>query len=126
MQMKIEVSNGEIIDKLTILTIKLQNIKDEEKLINIRKEYEQLKRAAEQIGMSENDKLYMDLLSVNNKLWDIEDKIRDCERNSNFGEIFVELARSVYITNDERSRIKKEINRATGSELTEEKSYKDY
>ena len=124
--MKIEVSNGEIIDKLTILSIKMENIKEEDKLKNIRKEYSHLKEAAETMGINEESELYQKLLSVNKKLWDIEDKIRDCERNKDFGDVFVELARSVYITNDERSRIKREINSSTGSDLTEEKSYKDY
>lgn len=124
--MKIEVSNGEIIDKLTILSIKMDNITDEKKLENIRKEYLLLKEAANKIGITGENELYRRLLTVNKKLWDIEDKIRDCERDKDFGEKFIELARSVYITNDERSRIKKEINKETGSELTEEKSYKEY
>ena len=124
--MKIEVSNGEIIDKLTILSIKMESIKEEEKLGNIRKEYSQLKEAAEEMGINEGSELYQKLMSVNKKLWDIEDKIRDFERNKDFGEAFIELARSVYITNDERSRIKREINQSTGSNLTEEKSYKEY
>ena len=124
--MKIEVSNGEIIDKLTILSIKMENIMEEDKLENIRKEYSHLKEAADEIGINEGSELYRKMLSVNKKLWDIEDRIRDCERNKDFGDVFVELARSVYITNDERSRIKREINLATGSDLTEEKSYKDY
>lgn len=124
--MQIEVSNGEIIDKLTILSIKMENIKEQEKLENIRREYSHLKEAADKIGINESNELYQKLLSVNKNLWDIEDKIRDCERNKDFGDVFTELARSVYITNDERSRIKREINLSTGSELTEEKSYKNY
>lgn len=124
--MKIEVSNGEIIDKLTILSLKLMHIKDESKLENIKKEHDLLKDVASQIGIEEENPLYIKLLEVNQKLWDIEDKIRDCERDKDFGEKFIELARRVYFTNDERSVIKREINEATGSELIEEKSYKEY
>ncbi len=124
--MKIEVSNGEIIDKLTILSLKLMHIKDESKLDNIKKEHNLLKDVASEIGIEEENPLYIKLLEVNQKLWDIEDKIRDCERDKDFSEKFIELARSVYFTNDERSVIKREINEATGSELTEEKSYKEY
>lgn len=124
--MKIEVSNGEIIDKLTILSLKLMHIKDESKLENIKKEHDLLKDVASQIGIEEENPLYIKLLEVNQKLWNIEDKIRDCERDKDFGEKFIELARRVYFTNDERSVIKREINEATGSELIEEKSYKEY
>lgn len=124
--MKIEVSNGEIIDKLTILSLKLMHIKDESKLDNIKKEHDLLKNVASEIGIEEENPLYIKLLEVNQKLWDIEDKIRDCERDKDFSEKFIELARSVYFTNDERSVIKREINEATGSKLTEEKSYKEY
>lgn len=124
--MLIQVSNGEIIDKLTILSLKLVHIEDEDKLVNIRKEFDILYKAAKDIGIDESNELYQRMLEINGKLWDIEDKIRDCESRKDFGEEFVELARSVYITNDERSRIKKEINLQTGSSLIEEKSYKEY
>ncbi|MCB0725437.1 MAG: hypothetical protein KDC73_12140 [Ignavibacteriae bacterium] len=124
--MLIEVSNGEIIDKLTILTIKLANIQEEQKLGNIRKEFDVMYNAAKEIGIDETNDLYQQMLEINSKLWDIEDKIRDCESRKDFGEEFVKLARSVYITNDERSRIKREINLQTGSSLIEEKSYKGY
>ena len=124
--MLIEVSNGEIIDKLTILTIKLANIQEEQKLGNIRKEFDVMYNAAKEIGIDETNDLYQQMLEINSKLWDIEDKIRDCECRKDFGEEFVKLARSVYITNDERSRIKREINLQTGSSLIEEKSYKGY
>jgi hypothetical protein len=124
--MKIEVSNGEIIDKLTILSIKMDNIKDASKLKNINQEYKLLKEAATELGITEDHELYKKLMDINKRLWIIEDKIRECERNKDFGERFIELARSVYITNDERSIIKKEINSVTGSELSEEKSYKRY
>ena len=127
--MKIEVSNGELLDKISILELKLLKIEDEDKLVNIKKEFETLNPLCvvlfEQFG-SELQKLYLQLAEVNGKLWDIEDWIRDCEREKRFDKEFIELARSVYITNDERSKLKKEINILTESILTEEKSYKDY
>lgn len=129
--MKIEVSNGEILDKFTILEIKLQEIKDSAKLANVSKEYESLRPAIESIYNSVQDEaaltvLYRDLLNVNKTLWNIEDLIRDCERENNFDQDFIELARSVYYTNDDRAAVKKKINTLTGSSLTEEKSYQDY
>jgi len=129
--MKIEVSNGEIIDKYTILEIKLSEIKDAKKLLNIQNEYDTLTPDVEciykQISNGENlEKLQSSLLEINQKLWKIEDDIRECERAKDFGKTFVDLARAVYFTNDDRSYIKKEINILTGSDLVEEKSYKDY
>jgi len=129
--MKIEVSNGEIIDKYTILTIKLQEIKDEAKLANVQNEYDSLTPEIEAIYAGTSDQkaleeLHIDLLNVNKTLWNIEDQIRDCEREKNFGEDFVELARSVYYTNDDRADVKKQINVLTGSDLVEEKSYQEY
>jgi predicted nuclease with TOPRIM domain len=123
--MKIEVSNGEIVDKLTIIQIKLERIADEEKLVNLRKEYAVLDEAVSKI-LSKEDELYKRLYDVNCKLWDIEDRCREYERNKDFGAGFVETTRSVYITNDMRSEIKKEINLKTGSDLIEEKSYDEY
>lgn len=127
--MKIEVSNGELLDKISILELKMLKIKDKEKLDNILTEFNSLNPLCvvlfEQFG-SELQKLYLQLAKVNSKLWDIEDWIRDCERENRFDKEFIELARSVYITNDERSKLKKEINILTESILTEEKSYKDY
>ncbi len=123
--MKIEVSNGEIIDKLTIVQIKLERIKDNSKLINLKKEYQVLKTAAGKI-ISTEDPLYRMLYEVNCELWDIEDRIRDLERRKDFGEEFIQTARSVYFKNDRRSEIKKEINVNTSSGLTEEKSYEKY
>lgn len=123
--MKIEVSNGEIIDKLTIIQIKLERIKDESKLKNLRKEFEVLKAASEEItGM--DDKLYQSLYDVNCELWDIEDRIRDLERKKDFGDDFVQTARAVYFVNDRRSEIKRDINIKTSSGLIEEKSYEKY
>ena len=123
--MKIEVSNGEIIDKLTIIQIKLERISDEKKLVNLRKEFEVLNKAAAGIMKTDNP-LYKSLYNVNSKLWDIEDRIRDLERNKDFGDDFVDTARSVYIMNDKRSEIKREINLNTSSGLIEEKSYEKY
>lgn len=123
--MKIEVSNGEIIDKLTIIEIKLERISDEGKLKNLRNEHEVLNSAGKEI-ISKSDPLYKKLFDINCKLWDIEDDIRDLERKKDFGPKFVELARAVYFTNDERSEVKKKINQQTGSNLIEEKSYENY
>ncbi len=123
--MQIEVSNGEIIDKLTVIQIKLERIKDEAKLVNLRKEFEVLSQVASKI-IETDSPLYQSLYKVNCELWDIEDHIRDLERNKDFGEDFINTARSVYIKNDERSRIKREINLATSSSLIEEKSYEAY
>lgn len=123
--MKIEVSNGEIIDKLTIIQIKLERIKDESKLINLRKEYTELSEASASI-LSTSDDLYKMLYIVNCELWDIEDRIRDLERKKDFGQEFIDTARSVYIKNDKRSELKREINIKTFSGLTEEKSYEKY
>jgi hypothetical protein len=123
--MKIEVSNGEIIDKLTIIEIKLERIKDKSKLSNLKKEYEELKSAADLI-LSSEDPLYKALYQVNRELWDIEDQIRDLERNKNFGDEFIKTARSVYFKNDKRSEVKREINIRTSSGFTEEKSYEKY
>lgn len=129
--MKIEVSNGEIIDKYTILEIKLSEIKNEEKLVNINNEYETLTPDVDRIYAGCKDKnqlktLQNNLLEVNKKLWKIEDDIRECERAKDFGQTFVDLARAVYYTNDDRSEVKKEINILTESDLVEEKSYEDY
>jgi hypothetical protein len=123
--MKIEVSNGEIIDKLTIIQIKLERIKDEAKLRNLRKEYDELKKAVASI-LSIEDPLYKALYDVNCELWDIEDHIRDLERSKDFGEDFVQTARAVYIRNDKRSEVKREINIKTASGFIEEKSYEKY
>ncbi len=123
--MKIEVSNGEIADKLTIIEIKLKQIKDEAKLKNLKNEYQVLDEAVSKIIKKEHP-LYQELLKINQELWDIEDKIRDLERDKDFGEEFVKTARSVYFTNDKRSEIKRKINELTGSNLIEEKSYQKY
>lgn len=123
--MKIEVSNGEIVDKLTIIEIKLENIKQEQKLANLRTEHDVLDRAVALI-IAKNDPLYIELLEINKKLWVIEDRIRELEKNKDFGHEFIEVARSVYFTNDLRSEVKRKINEKTNSTLIEEKSYEDY
>jgi len=123
--MKIEVSNGEIVDKLTIIEIKLANISDEQKVANLRSEFEILNRAVESL-MSKGHPLYVELLEINKKLWDIEDRIRELEKSKDFGAEFIRMARSVYFTNDTRSEVKRKINLLTNSSLFEEKSYEDY
>jgi hypothetical protein len=125
--MKIEVSVGEIIDKLTILEIKKINITNTNKLLNVNKEYNYLSDIVEnKLNFSRSSDQYIQLFDVNKKLWDIEDKIRNKERLKLFDDEFIELARSVYLTNDERSKIKKRINDISGSNFSEEKSYEKY
>ena len=127
--MKVEVSNGELLDKLTILELKLSNISDVKKLTNIQKEHDELNPLAGQLFDSYGEELknlYKQLAEINSELWTIEDDIRECERNKDFGSDFVGLARAVYFTNDKRSEIKKSINLLTGSGFVEEKSYEDY
>jgi hypothetical protein len=128
--MKIEVSNGEILDKLSILELKMRFIKNQSQKDNIIKEYKFLKTVSMDI-LDKDDNifpfdLYEALSNINLRLWNIEDSIRLKEKSKEFDDEFVDLARAVYYTNDERSKIKKEINLQTGSEFLEEKSYKDY
>lgn len=123
--MKIEVSNGEIADKLSIIEIKLKHIQDVDKRKNLQNEYEVLDAAVAKI-INKEHKLYQQLLKINQELWDIEDTIRDLERDKSFGEKFIETARAVYFTNDKRSEVKRQINELTGSKLVEEKSYQKY
>jgi len=125
--MKIEVSNGEILDKISIIEIKRERIQDEEKLKNITKEYYELWPLYEVLVTTDEVAWkYAELKSVNEDLWEIEDEIREYERNQHFEGRFIQLARLVYITNDRRAKIKKELNELTGSDLVEEKSYKEY
>ena len=125
---KIPVSWGELFDKVTILQIKLANLKAKSALKNVKKEHDQLHTIFDQnfSDYTHAKRLMTDLKLVNQKLWDIEDRIRDKERSKTFDEKFIELARRVYFTNDDRSRIKRNINETFGSELIEEKSYADY
>jgi len=127
--MLVEISNGELLDKISILELKLLKIEDEEKLINIKKEFETLNPLVVKLFETYDSQLqnhYLELAKINGELWDIEDWIRDCEREKRFDKEFVELARSVYITNDKRCEVKKIINLMTSSGLVEEKSYKEY
>lgn len=123
--MKIEISNGELLDKLSILEIKLDKIRDPEKLVNVKGEYSLIKPLGDKL-ISAVQSQYENLLQVNRLLWDIEDTIRDLERTRDFGEEFIATARKVYQLNDERARLKKEINLITKSGLIEEKSYTEY
>jgi hypothetical protein len=125
--MNIEVSHGEIVDKLTILQIKKENITDPSKLDNIIKEYNYLLSVVEiDLGISTSSPEYLELLSINKELWVIEDDIRDKERQKEFDDDFIKLARAVYYTNDVRAKIKKEINLKHSSGFVEEKSYQSY
>jgi hypothetical protein len=125
--MKVEISNGELLDKFSILEIKMGNITDPSKLVNIENEYKELTRdCTDLLRDSTISSLYAELKSINQKLWVVEDDIRECERRKDFGQEFISLAREVYFTNDERARVKKEINFASGSSLVEEKSYQAY
>ena len=123
-----EISTGELFDKISILEIKKNKIKDKSKRNIVLKELGSLQEAVnENIEKSKSLlKLYKKLKSVNLKLWKIEDDIRDCERKRNFGDKFIKLARAVYFTNDERSRVKNKINSLTKSNISEVKSYKKY
>jgi len=127
--MKVEVSNGELLDKLSILELKLKNIKDDKKLINIKNEHGGLSPLCNNLFNNYGNELrslYAKLSEINAELWKIEDDIRGCERNKDFGDEFVRLARAVYFTNDKRSDVKKSINLLTESGFVEEKSYEDY
>lgn len=124
--MKIEISIGELVDKVSILSIKLKMVKNEEKLANIRKEYDLLKVSMEETGIKVDSDEFKRLEAVNMKLWKIEDDIRIKETKQEFDEGFIKLARSVYFENDDRAAIKKEINIKFGSDLVEEKEYVDY
>jgi len=121
--MEVEVSNGEVVDKVTILKIKLEKIKEDDKIKNIQKEYDILMSSIESFLVFEE---FETLYEVNLQLWEVEDDIRDKERLNEFDEDFISLARSVYRLNDERAKIKRQINDKTNSNLVEEKSYKEW
>lgn len=123
---KIEVSNGELVDKVSILSIKLQKVTSKKKLANIQKEYEILVQGLQEINISIQDKDFKELVKINQDLWTIEDQIRKKEAQKEFDETFIELARSVYHKNDQRSAVKRRINLKTNSLLIEEKEYVDY
>jgi hypothetical protein len=124
----IEVGPGELIDKITILAIKSERMSDEGKLRNVRHEFAVLDaaRRAHIPASAELTKLEAGLKSVNETLWVIEDDIRQCEADKDFGQKFVELARAVYKQNDKRAALKKDINLLTGSSIIEEKSYTEF
>ncbi len=122
--MEIEVSTGEIVDKLTILLIKKENISDPNKLENIEKELNYLESIVRKLQICPED--ISELFLVNQVLWKVEDEIRDKERNKIFDQSFIELARKVYITNDSRAEIKRKINKKYSSDFFEEKSYSPY
>ena len=119
------ISIGELIDKITILEIKKNKLQNS-KLKNVLKELSFLRKLMEKHQIEITDNLFTELKEINLTLWNIEDQIRIKEKNKEFDNIFIELARSVYFTNDKRSEIKKRINRLSNSEITEEKSYAEY
>ena len=123
-----EISSGELLDKISILEIKIEKIKDKEKLNEINKEYKILKTVQNSnIKLTEKLKhLITKIKNVNLNLWNIEDKLRFCEKNNDFGEKFIELARGVYFNNDKRAKIKSEINEILGSNIKEVKQYVNY
>ena len=128
MQLHVPVSVGEVLDKITILQIKLAQISNTEKRVNVQNELDALLPlvAGDGFTTGQMQTLIAELKSVNEALWNIEDDIREQEAAKTFGEEFIRLARAVYVTNDKRAAIKKQINLATGSSLTEEKSYESY
>ena len=123
-----EISAGELLDKISILEIKLVKINDKEGLLEINKEYNSLKKTQNSnIKLTKNlENLIKELNEVNLKLWEIEDNKRICEKNKDFGQKFIELARGVYFNNDKRAKIKSEINKLLGSNIKEIKKYINY
>ena len=127
-EIQIPISPGELLDKITILQIKSERIADATKVANVRTELAMLEQVWSE-AVEDDDVirgLTAELKSINEALWEIEDDIRDEERNKRFGERFIELARAVYVTNDERANAKKKINLHLNSTIVEEKSYQDY
>ncbi len=122
------IAPGELIDKITILRIKSERISDEAKLKNVRTELDILTATQKEHVPASDEMMRLEeaLKTVNEALWEIEDDIRDCERQGDFGEEFIRLARAVYVTNDKRAALKKEINLLLGSSIVEEKSYAKY
>ena len=123
-----EISAGELLDKMTILEIKLDKIRDKENLLEVSKEYESLKETKKSnIKLTKDlEKLIIQLKEINLKLWDFEDKTRICEKNKDFGQTFINLSRSVYLNNDKRANIKSKINKMLGSNIKEVKQYVNY
>ena len=124
----VPVSPGEVLDKITILEIKSERMDDPEKITNVKRELELLQASWRQ-SVNEDEtvqRIHSELKAINETLWEIEDDIRDKERAREFDQVFIGLARSVYVTNDQRANAKKELNVYLGSEIVEEKSYQDY
>jgi len=124
MKILVPISLGELYDKITILEIKLAHMDSPEKIANVANEYKQLREIAGKYPIETG--LYEKLKKINQEIWDIEDGIREEERNKDWAEDFIKFARGVYFSNDKRARIKKEINKKYGSEIIEEKSYAKY
>ena len=121
------ISLGELVDKISILMIKKKNISDSIKLQHVNKELEFLQKTLKKyVSEDKINEFLLALVNINSKLWDIEDDIRECERKRLFDQTFIDLARSVYFTNDERAKVKNYINKTFGSELVEVKSYEEY
>ena len=121
------ISLGELVDKISILIIKEKNITDETKLDHVKKELDFLQKTLMNYVQQEEINNYLEnLININSQLWNIEDDIRECERKKLFDQTFIDLARSVYFTNDERAKVKNDINKTFGSELVEVKSYEEY
>ena len=126
MEIKIPVSVGELVDKITILEIKTKNVKETGKSKNIENELYKLNLIYADLRNKKLDSHYEELKTINEKLWNIEDEIRILEKNKNFGTEFIKLARSVYITNDKRFDVKSKINSLYDSNIVEEKLYEEY
>lgn len=124
--MKIEVSTGELVDKVTILDIKKEKFKDAKKLKNVKKEFAILSKDMKNAGIDFDNIFYQQLKNINLKLWDIEDNIRKKESKKEFDNEFIELARGIYFNNDKRAVIKKKINIQYNSKIKEEKEYVKY
>ena len=121
------ISLGELVDKISILIIKQKNITDETKLDHVKKELDFLQKTLMNYVQQEEIHNHLEnLININSKLWNIEGDIRECERKKLFDQTFIDLARSVYFTNDERAKVKNVINKTFGSELVEVKSYEEY
>ena len=127
-EIRVPISPGELIDKITILQIKSARITDPQKVANVRTELGLLETTWREspFSTSDIDAEWASLRRINEKLWDVEDKLRDKERDRTFDQEFIDLARSVYFTNDERAAVKREINQKLGSKIVEEKSYAKY
>ena len=124
----VPVSPGEVLDKITILEIKSERISDADKLVNVKRELELLQASWSQYVDDDETvrRIHSELKTINEALWEIEDDILDKERAREFDQVFIDLARSVYVTNDKRANAKKDLNIYLGTEIVEEKSYQDY